>query len=74
MSEDLKKLVEMPEHLRDILTKLPDAVADMCINDTDKFNLQVESLTEMLQGFGFESYELEEQIISGLIQHYQPEP
>ena len=74
MSEDLKKLVEMPEHLRDIITKLPDAVADMCINDTDKFNLQVESLTEMLQGFGFESYELEEQIISGLVQHYQPEP
>lgn len=74
MSEDLKKLVEMPEHLRDILTKLPDAVADMCINDTDKFNLQVESLTEMLQGFGFESYELEAEIVSGLVQHYQPEP
>lgn len=74
MSEDLKKLVEMPEHLRDILTKLPDAVANQCLDDTDKFNLQVESLTEMLQGFGFESYELEEQIVSGLIQHYQPEP
>lgn len=74
MSEDLKKLVEMPEHLRDILTKLPDAVADKCIDDTDKFNLQVESLTEMLQGFGFESYELEAEIVSGLVQHYQPEP
>lgn len=48
MSEDLKKLVEMPEHLRDILTKLPDDIADKCLNDTHVFNLQVESLTEML--------------------------
>lgn len=74
MSEDLKKLVEMPEHLRDILTKLPDNIADKCLDDTHVFNLQVESLTEMLQAFGFESYELEEQIISGIVQHYQPEP
>ena len=74
MSEDLKKLVEMPEHLRDILTKLTDDIADKCLDDTHVFNLQVESLKEMLQGFGFESYELEEQIISGLVQHYQPEP
>ena len=74
MSEDLKKLVEMPEHLRDIITKLPDDIADKCLADTKAFNLQVESLKEMLQGFGFESYELEEQIISGLVQHYQPEP
>lgn len=74
MSEDLKKLVEMPEHLRDIITKLPDDIANKCLDDTHVFNLQVESLKEMLQGFGFESYELEEQIISGLVQHYQPEP
>lgn len=74
MSEDLKKLVEMPEHLRDILTKLPDDIADKCLGDTHAFNLQVESLKEMLQGFGFESYELETELISGLVQHYQPEP
>lgn len=74
MSEDLKKLVEMPEELREILTKLPDDVANKCLEDTHVFNLQVESLKEMLQGFGFESYELEEQIVSGLVQHYQPEP
>lgn len=74
MSEDLKKLVEMPEHLRDILTKLPDEVANKCLEDTYVFNIHVESLKEMLEGLGFESYELEEQIISGLIQHYQPEP
>lgn len=71
MSEDLKKLVEMPDNLRDILTKLPDAVADKCLEDTHVFNLQVESLKEMLEGFGFESYELEEQIVSGLVQHYE---
>lgn len=74
MSEDLKKLVEMPEELREILTKLPDDVANKCLEDTHVFNLQVESLKEMLEGFGFESYELEEQIVSGLVQHYQPEP
>lgn len=74
MSEDLKKLVEMPEELREILTKLPDEVANKCLEDTHVFRLQVESLKEMLEGFGFESYELEEQIVSGLVQHYQPEP
>ena len=70
MSEELKNLVELPEDLRELLGNLPNDVADKCLADTHQYKLIVESLTEMLEGFGLDKYEMKPEIISGLIQRY----
>ena len=71
MSEDLKKLVELPQHLQEFLSELPNEVADKCLEDTSKYVLVYESVFESLEGLGLDKDEAKPFIVSGLIQYYE---
>lgn len=71
MSESLKKLVELPQHLQEFLSELPNEVADKCLEDTSQYILIYESIYESLEGLGLDKAEAKPFIVSGVVQYYE---